>query len=459
MTSKNTNALVTKEQINLLVNSECVKRYHNLYVLLKLYKSINKAIYLNDIKHLSNSDNETFSILLYSLKEIIDEASKEWKQGGFIGTEYNTCQLCGSNKLTLNYKILNIINKNQMIIGSRCINKFPLINTNNMNIRDEIKRAKKIDRINKLNNKYENILDIIQSWKTFYKEFPIILPKQFDDSFAKLYIKSQNFYNNFVDGKLNLSDIEIFNTYMSEFSMLKSDAEQFYNNNKLNKYICDTPIIQWINKQKNRNYIKNKIMINGGIINYSIARDIYSLDFINKFKKEIIDYFETSGFEVSKITDDSILLKYRTYENIKINLTLSLKEFTLKFSDIFFNKLKNNTSGFIISKFKFLWTLDNLENYMYILNNRIKSTGYYFSTVFRQGILINLIRIEKEKQFLELNGDKFLDIIKIYLDKEPTFIKKNLSIYLSSENNWKDKKYDKQYDKKDILDAMRNQNV
>ena len=459
MTSKNINALVTKEQINLLVNSECIKRYPNLYALLKHYKSINKSIYLSDIKHLKSSDNETFSILLYSFKEIIDEGSKEWKQGGFVGTEYNNCQLCGSNKLTLNYKIINIINKNQMIIGSSCINKFPLINMDNINLNDEVKRAKKIDRINKLNNRYENILDTIQSWKTFYREFPIILPKRFDDSFTNLYIKSQDFYNKFVDSKLNLCDIEIFNTYISEFSALKSSAEQFYSNNKLNRYICDAPIIRWIDKQKNSNYIKNKIMINGGIINSAIAKDIYSLDFINKFKVEIKEYFETSGFEVSEITENLILLKYKTYENIKIDLTLSLKEFTLKFSDIFFNKLKNNKSSFIINKFKFLWTLDNLENYIYILNNRIKSTGYSLSAVFRQGIHINLVRIEKDKKFLELNGDKFLDIIKIYIDKEPTFIKKNLSIYLSSEHNWKDMKDDKIYNKQDILDAMRNRNV
>ncbi len=121
MTSKNINALVTKEQINLLVNSECIKRYPNLYSLLKYHKSINKQVYSSDIKHLKNSDNETFSILSYSFKEIVEEGSKEWKQGGFVGTDHNHCQLCGSNKLTLNYKISNIINKNEMIIGSKCI--------------------------------------------------------------------------------------------------------------------------------------------------------------------------------------------------------------------------------------------------------------------------------------------------------------------------------------------------
>lgn len=459
MTSKNINALVTKEQINLLVSSECIKRYNNLYNLLKHHKNVNKAIYPSDIKHLKSNDNETYSILMYSFKEIIEEGSREWKQGGFVGTNYNICQLCGSNKLTLNYKIVNIVNKNQMIIGSSCINKFPLINMDNINLNDEVKRAKKIDRINKLNNRYENILDIIQSWKTFYREFPIILPKHFDDSFTNLYIKSQDFYNKFVESKLNLCDIEIFNTYISEFSILKSNAEQFYRNNKSNRYICDTPIIKWINKQKNSNYIKNKIMINDGIINRSIAKEIYSLDFINKFKREITEYFEASGFEVSEITEDLILLKYKTYENIKIDLTLSLKEFSLKFSDIFFNKLKNNESSFIINKFKFLWTLDNLENYIYILNNRIRSTGYSLSSVFREGTHINLVRIEKDKQFLELNGHKFLDIIKIYLDKEPAVIKKNLVIYLASERNWKDIKDDKKYNKHDILDAMKNRKV
>lgn len=457
MTSKNINVLVTKEQINLLVNSECVKRYPNVYILLEHYKRINKPIYLSDIKHLKSSDNETFSILTYSFKEIVEEGSKEWKQGGFVGTEHKICQLCGSNKLTSNYKISNIVNQNQMIIGSSCITKFPSINSSNININDEFKRAKKIDRINKLNNRYENILDTIQFWRTFYIEFPILLPKHFYDSFTNLYINSKDFYDKFIDSKLNLCDIEIFNTYIYEFSMLKSNAEQFYSNNKLNRYICDIPIIQWIDRQKNSKYIKDKIMINNGFINNSIAKEIYNLDFINKFKTEITEYFNSSGFEVSEITEDLILLKYKTYENIKIDLALSLKEFTLRFSDIFFNKFKNSKSSFIINNFKFLWTLDNLENYIYILNKRIKSTGYSLSTVFRQGRHINLVRIEKNKQFLELNGNKFLDIIKIYLDKEPDFIKRNLSIYLSSERNWKDiKDDDKKYNKQDILDAMRN---
>lgn len=456
MASKGTNALATQEQIKLLVNSECTKRYNNLLNILIKFKRKNKPIYSYDIKHLKDKDNETFSILSFSFKELVDEASKEWKQYGFIGTKFNHCQLCGSNRLNLNYKIINIKNNKEMIIGSRCIEKFPSINSNNINLSEEIKKAKKIDRINKLNNKYENILDIIQSWRTFYLNFPIILPKYFEDQFTQLYLKSNKFYEDFLNEKIKLSNIDIFDTYIKDFSTLKKLAEKFFNDNKSNKYICDSVILKWINQQKNSTYLKNKIMLNGGFINNAISKHIYNLDFIYKFENEIYKYFNNAGFEIFSLTEDSIVLSYKTYENINIKLFLTLKEFTNKFSGIFFSKFSNNETNFIISRFKFLWDLDNLENYLYIINKRMKSNGYYLSNIFKQGRLTNLIKVEKNKNFVELKGNEFLDIIKIYINKDSKFTSKNISIYLSGQRNWKNIKEDDKYNEQDILDAMKN---
>lgn len=454
---KKQNALATQEEISLLVNSDCTNRYQGLLNLLMRFKEERKPIYLDDIKTLKDTDNETFSILAYSFKELVSEGSREWKQLGYINLDNKVCELCGNTRLERNFRIKNIKNGKVLIVGSSCTDKFPNMDSNEININKEIKKAKVIERINAFNNQYENVEDLMESWRRYYIEFPALLPKYIDDNFNKLFKDSMDFYNNFINDKIALKRLDEFNIYIEEFHKMKNESELFYSLNKNNKFLCDRKIIEWLNNKNYRN-LRQQIINNDGLINKDIAKNIYTIHFINKFKTKLNDYFNVNEFVLKDLNEDSIRITYNSIEGIEVDLELGLREFMIKFSNLFFRNEGTNKINYIIEEFKISWNEDNLSNFIYLLNSRMKKTKYYFKLVYKEGRLTNLIKVERDKNyFVELVGTVLINNIKLNLNKDIKDSSNNINKLLESVSSWKNKKEEKEkYNRDEILEAMRN---
>lgn len=454
---KKQNALATQEEISLLLNSDCTNRYQGLLKLLMRFKKERKPIYLDDIKNLKTADNETFSILAYSFKELVSEGSREWKQLGYINLDNKVCELCGNTRLEYNFRIKNIKNEKELIVGSSCIDKFPKMDSNGISTNEEMRKAKVIERINAFNNQYENVEDLMESWRRYYIEFPALLPKYIDDNFNKLFKDSMDFYNNFINDKIALKRLDEFNIYIEEFHKMKNESELFYSLNKNNKFLCDRKIIEWLNNKNYRN-LRQQIINNDGLINKDIAKNIYTIHFINRFKTKLNDYFNVNEFVLKDLNEYSISITYKSIEGIEVDLELGLREFMSKFSNLFFRNEGTNKINYIIEEFKISWNEDNLSNFIYLLNSRMKKTRYYFKLVYKEGRLTNFIKVERDKNyFVELDGTVFIKNIKLNLNKDIKESSNNINKLLASVSSWKNKKEEKEkYNRDEILEAMRN---
>ncbi|MDU1540833.1 MAG: hypothetical protein E6902_14615 [Paeniclostridium sordellii] len=470
-----------QEDINILCRSECVKRYRLFPELIEKYKIDKKPIYLEDIEFLKKANKDTFDTIKYSHKEIVKEAINEWTYVGFIDSDNKICHLCGSSKLKENFKIINEINKNEMFIGSTCKHKFRAILPDKKGQKKEQKEIKTIKRIKYINAFYENYLnknnlrdlrDLLDSFKLFYTEFPIILPSSLDTAIVNLLKNSEQFYNLFINGKIKYKNVSEFDKFIEQFNYLKTKSNKFFNDNKSNKFICDKRIIQWIDKTYPfyKNEIKDKIRDNNGFISKSQANKIYCYNFLKKFEIEINTYFKINNFKFHEINENQIIISYVNKENFEIDLSLSLKEFTSKFSNILYNDFNclhsrlilNDYSNlrsedYIISQFNLLWTEENLSDYFYLLNNyRLDGTPYYFEPVFINSRLCKSVRVEKNnKFFIEISDSVFISILKSYINKDRSITKQGISTYLSSKKNWKNIKKEENY-QKELLNAMRN---
>lgn len=448
-------SLVTQEQISLLVNSECIKRYKNLPELLKDFKLKRKPIYKDDIEGLKETDSKLYSVLVYGFGELITEGAREWVQLGFIDTDNSTCELCGNTRLEYNFKIQNALNNKEMIVGSSCIDKFPKLNSNGVNIKKEKNARKRIDRIHIINSRYDNIRDILDSWKMFYKELPTLLPKDLDTRFKTLLYTSESFYNDFIGGKIPVKRLDEFNSFITEFSDLKFKSEYFYDANKSNRFLVNRPLINWLDRNKLKQ-LKTSIINKGGLIDSETAKEIYSLEFVNRFNSEIANLFETHNFEVVLITESMIIVSYKTVESITIKLHISLKEFMRSLFGTILNYTPISDKE-ILDRLVILWDENNVGNMITIVNKILRNSEYYFKKNYKEGVFDIFIIVEKSRtEFTELKGTVILKSIKGVIINDKSESKILIEEVLSKINNWKNINEEKQkYNQSDILAAMK----
>lgn len=444
--------IATQEQIRLLCKSENVKEYKNLLEVLLNFKEKECPIYDYDIEHLKLEDNEIYGTLYYGFKELLKESSSEWVQTGFKDFTQKICDLCGNTRLKYNFGIKNMKNQEEMIIGSKCIDKFPDINKAGINIKSEISKAKKIDRIIKFNNRYEKASEMLENWKMFYFDIPMLLNRDLDNRFAKLIKNSNKFYEEFINGNIAIKKLEEFQSYIYEFEKLENEVNEFCENYKDNKYICDKRVINWI-KMKNKNNLKNKIINNNGLVSNDTAKEIYCIDFINRFYDDIKKVFNDNGFEVEVFNEDfGVLISYKLLNKYCLRFMLSLKEFAQKFSMIYFENGEILNKSYIFSNFRIYTESNNLEEFVIVLKDINSNKSYNIKNEKIDETVTNYIIVENAN-----NEYTKIDVKYLYSSLNSIFSKNNSEAnkitmnYLESLSNWKDKS---KYNEKEIRRSM-----
>ena len=450
----NHSSLATQEDINLLSKSECTKRYNLLLYTLLAHQLKKRPIYLDDIRHLKEIDFETYNIFLFGIKTLVKEAAQEWFFLDSPDDAGKLCQLCGNNRLEYTFRIINEKNKNKMIVGSSCIDKFSDIRIPKKKRIEVTNNHKRLKRINSINSKYEEYIfqnnckdvnELLKTWKSFHANFPIILPKSINDKMVTLLKDSESFYNSFIYNLKSNNNVDKFSNYIDTFEKLKKESNNFYNKYKDNPYTCSSTLMKWLNvKSRNSIKLKQRIINNNGIIDIQVAKELFCIDFISRFSEQIEHYFKLNGFIIDKLSEDGIFISYKTPENISVKLHSTLKNFTYNFTNIFFLNIESGKDNYIISKFNLLWDEYNLEEYFYLLNKfRLNKTPYYIKIAVRNGRLIHSIRVEKQRnKFVEIDDRNFIDLIKSYINKEKKLTRKNLLHYFDEIKKWKNIKDD-----------------
>ncbi|MBC2580822.1 hypothetical protein, partial [Clostridium sp. DJ247] len=331
LSNRKVKALMTKEEKNLIMKSSICDIDGKLKEVLSLFKD---RIENKDLDKILELDSEVYKLIKTrdAVEEMRDTASLEWLQHSYQGNVKEPCQLCGNRRSEEKFIITNRINGNKLSVGSRCIFKFPKMDTklHGVPITQVAKLHKtnpgKLKRIVKFNELYGSAIDLFNYWKNKYNEFNIIFPKSYDDDFNNILKQGRKIYNSYINGKINNDRLKSFQTYIDDFSYRYKKCKEFYNDNKNDKYVCTKKIANLLNDNNLKTtliYIQEK-----GKITKDVARNVYHIDFVDRFKTDIKNTFNKYNVILENLNDQliSFSYEYRSFEPIL--LENSLKNFT-----------------------------------------------------------------------------------------------------------------------------------
>lgn len=435
-------SLMNKQEKNLIMNSSICDVNKELKEVLNLF---NGRIEKKNLHKVERIDEEVYKIIETrdAVEELRDTASLEWAQQDYQGKIKIPCQLCGSKKSEDKFTIINRINKNKLLVGSSCISKFPKIDNKlyGVPIAQISKLSKenpeKLKRIVEFNELYDGGTSIFYDWKNKYNEFDVIFPKSYDSQFDDILKQGRKIYNSYINGKVDKSELKIFKTCIRDFDYLYNKCSKFNEDKKNNKYICTKKIAKLLednNLAGTLSYIKEKEEIRR-----DIAKFVYHIDFVNRFKNDIQKTFSKYNIRLENLNSQRISFSYG-YKNFEpIILENSLRLFTLKFSDIFYNINNFNQvdifKGLVINS-----DYDNVYEFLGILDDILNRTGYYFRV---DEELHSKKRVELHRRgfnkFCILNVDDVLTNFIEVLYLESIKAKTILLDYINRIDKWTDK--------------------
>lgn len=443
------NALITKEDRELIFNSNFIKEYPLLKELLQ--KKI--KVYSKDIEYLKNIDIEMYNKILYASQEFRDKASREWYKYKYDGKYKAKCTLCNRDN-TYIYLIKNRINNTIMNVGSECIDKFPhlegLIDGKDIkqHKKEEVAYHAKIRRIAEFNNMFPYADKVIEKWKNEYENLEILMPEEIDTSFKSLLKNSKDFYDRYINGKLSKSILAEFEKYIKQHDIIMIKCQNFIDENRDWRNVCHYEIKKWLVAQNLQGIIR-QIILDGGFIKSNIVKYIYCLEFVERYMDDFEEHFQEYDIFIKKYNKDTIELVIK-YNREEITLETTLKSLMLNFIPTLYKKNKLNSIGVIeildICKSEY-------QRYENILNDIMKNSGYKFNFKYDrdEAEIIN----EKESRYATVRLGSLINKSKKILMMTSEEGMKVISGLLLGIKKWRDKKDKEKYNLNEIERIMK----
>lgn len=423
--------LITREQINLVVRSECINRYPDIKRILEKHQST-KGIYKKDIV---GESNETINIIENAFQVIVEEAVQEWYESGYKGRKKTKCQLCNHPKIEDNFEIKNKSNNTTMIIGSSCIGKFSIERTTK-NVKQLINANKKVERLTKINEQYPGIAERLRDMQRFYKELPTILPIELDQSFITCMKQLQEFYDGYIELKIPDKRLLELEGYIENYNHIKQKVEEFIKAIENETLCIDRTLKRWLSAG-NRKKLKLEIMNQGGIISRDTIPWIHQREFVLRFKEKVEGIFKRNKFNLIEIDEEIINLAYQHPRGtIKFQVTIKkfMEHFGTKLLDGFLEDEANNIMEIVeitnnnINRGK----LEDLINYTILIKSGYFINEYESSEKY--------IKLEKHAKYdINISTPQFLKIVKPLLFIEEKEAAKELIQYCNRLRHWKSK--------------------
>lgn len=452
---------MSNEEKNLIMNSTICDINPKLREALSLFK---KSIEKRDLDKIQNIDEEAYKLIKTrdAVEMMRDDASMEWVQKDYQGKIKIPCQLCGSIKSEDKYVIINRLNRNELKVGSSCIDKFPKMDNKlyGISVKEIAKLNKKspekLKKIVKFNELYSGGKRIFNDWLVKYNSFDIVFPKSYDDKLSDILKRGRKIYNSYINGITEIEELKMFKVCIDDFEYLYNNCEKYLKNEKNNKYICTKKVARLLEENNLKGILE--YIQEDGKIKKDVAKYVYHIDFISKFNNEIKNAFMKHNLVLNSINQQLISFTWKYRQFSPIILETSLKNFTYKFSDIFFN-IDTFDKNTIYNELNITSNYKNIYEFTGIMEQLLKDTEYYFW--FHEGLY--------KKQIIELhkkgiNKYAILDIKYIlnnfkellYLDNITT--KRIILNKLDKLDNWIDKSDKEKYDIGNISDVWSKTN-
>lgn len=447
--SKKVKCLITKQEKNLIINSNISVERPKLKEVLSKF---NNRIELKDLGKIKNIDEGIYKLIKTrdAVEAMRDDASIEWYQAEAKGKIRKPCELCGCKKSEEKFVIANKVTEAKLLVGSSCIDKFPKMDSTlyGIPIKQFAKYSKsnpeKLDRIIKFNELYEGGQSVISDWKQRYNNFEIIFPKDYDEEFNNIVSKGRKIYKGYINGVLNDDKVKGFKKCIDDFNYLyERKCLKFYEDNKNDKYICTKKMVALLENDglhTTLSYIKND-----GKIREDLAKYVYHSDFVSRFKDEIKNIFSGYNLKLEKIDNQLVRFSYKYNRFNPISLETSIKNFTINYSEIFYGAKKFDIEQ-IFKNIRLNMDYVNVYEFIGIIENILNGTGYYleFNEDLYSKKIVELYNMSLNT-YVELGIQHVLTqwVQVLYLTQKDA--KQFILDYINEIKTWKDKKDKKKY--------------
>lgn len=304
----NSKLCIQKEHRELLVRSEATKNFPKILNLLIQNDKLSFAQLESDYV-----DSETKSLLLYSIKNIIQDASDEWRgtiEVVDLENERVKCTLCGQPNRYMCY-IVNDYNGTKINVGTECVKYFKGLNYS------AIKRSKqKLINDSTLSRRKAEINEVfpyldnqILDARKRIIDNRYVLPTEIESNANTIINEIQSTYNDFMKGsKTNECFKQIRDNFMG-LSNLFSEIDEFNSIADNDEFSCDIITKKWLVSQK-KEHILDKIKMNRGKIDCETILHICNKEFINKFLERLRTIIDTNQLLLIKHENNKMFFRF-----------------------------------------------------------------------------------------------------------------------------------------------------
>lgn len=315
-------------------------------------------------------DIEMKNFLYERFNNMFSVAAKEWDvlKYGLINTNpHIKCQLCGHNPLKNISIIRNKITKEELVVGSSCIDKYrEFTGIHGESIKELQKNSYKLKNEHLLEQKSSGILRDFTRLKTIKQEMPL-LRKDLERTLEKLNIELQAVEKSISSksiSKTQLNKIASTHDKVKEF-LVKFDEYLYFSEN--NTYGINKDIVNWLFKRDFDYDLFNQLKQDGKIT-------VDTISSINepKFMRKIIPLFKENlaknGYHFAgKLKNNRFPVIYKEWNNVILNV--DNKEFIKKYKMyLFINTEQEIDLRFIINISKIVDSYSMRNSLEYILD-------------------------------------------------------------------------------------------
>lgn len=402
--------MIKKVDMNLSLRSSINKEQPEIYkLLIKHWNPKVGGFSIDDIP-VNFNEKKYLRILKNTYEQIVKiYVYGQWKIHSYFYDTFEdktVCQRCGT-KIKYAFTIINLVNKNKMIVGSECINRF--IDGEQMNIevyskiKDEVPNYEIIkDELRQflISKSYPHPVSITDKSKGSYKQIINIEKKLGADTLNKTNELIRNLIDVIIPGALeNKREIMEYHREMS--------AREFY---------CNEEIFDEVSGEKEKVKLIEK---NDSFITFNTARRINSSVFYNKYAEKVQSILniksliinrdkstfilrglkvEVNNNQFLKIVDEIIFNEHVNILKVFSKMKVKIDKRSM-FHDLENEIYKYNDNGFGFQKMSFTFTENEFGEFIEksnLLSYYIEEIG---SGIYIQDVVITerLISILEEQ--------------------------------------------------------------
>lgn len=370
--------LVKFRERELLLKSKVIEDYPNLLNYLETTPNLKESDY--------NMLSENMRLFFRSIyPNVLSQAIKEWVPDPehpvdeLDEAEKIHCQIC-NHKIKYICHILNLLNKNRLVIGTECVKHFGIDKEANLKkLFEQMRKLKKLERLNEL---VPEISEELDHWNQELSKYPLLIPSTLENPYILLGKEIKILYEDFLNNKYSKEEELRISKQMSDILDKQNNMlQQMKAYCKFNENNILIPTRSMVNSliRSNTNQVIDWLKEDGRITERTLYK-IENEELIGRFLPIVtntLDRNNIKNFRLGVTNNGSRLMyNYNLVTNDSIILSCPHKDFVLEFGEIFFS------NGFLkvsISKLVSISTVcseDSVAKLTWIINKDLKEKGY-----------------------------------------------------------------------------------